>query len=149
MLIRIYNDQIVEFPDDLAAVLLACPLIGSDVPDYSIEEVNAVIHSILGAFFEEEFTLEQNIAAIREIYAPQCPPVAANLKKAFSLIMSYNENIAMDDIAHVGADLVFPCGGNNYKPNHGNVIDQSPNPDADTAAPMDLQGGPVLARVGK
>lgn len=108
MLIRIYNDEIVEFPDDLAARILAIPIVDEDVPDYSIEEVNALIHGVLGALFEEELTLEQNIAEVSDIYAPQCPVSAANLEKAFALIRNYNENIAVADIACVSADLIFP-----------------------------------------
>ena len=139
MLIRIYNDELVEFPDDLAARILATPIMDEDVPDYSIEEVNALIHGVLGALFEEELTLEQNIAEVRNIYAPQCPASASNLEKAFALIRNYNEKIAVDDIARVRADLAFPFGGNNYKSNHGYVIDQSSKPGV-----MDLQSNPIL-----
>ncbi len=128
MLIKIYNDELVEFPDDLAARILATPLLDENVPDYSIEEINALIHGVLGALFEEEWTLEKNIAEVRDIYAPQRIPNAANLEKALALIRHYNENIAVEDIAWVSADLVFPCGGNNYQVKHSYVIDQAPNP---------------------
>ncbi len=141
MLIKIYNDELVEFPDDLAARILATPLLDEDVPDYPIEEVNALIHGVLGALFEEEWTLEQNIAEVRDIYAPQRIPSATNLEKALALIRHYNENIAVEDIAWVSADLVFPCGGNNYKPKPGYVINQGAKPPADTATPLSLEGG--------
>lgn len=118
MLIKIYNNKLVEFPDDLAARILATPLMDEDLADYSIEEVNALIHGVLGALFEEEWTLNQNIAEVRSIYAPQRAPSAANMEKAHALIKHYNDNIGLEDIAWVSADLAFPCGGNNYQTNH-------------------------------
>lgn len=127
MLIKIYNDELVEFPDELAALVLTNPVFDQDLPDYSLEEVNAVVHGVLGTFFEESFTLEQNIAEVKDIYASQRAPSAANLEKALAMIRHYNENIAVEDIAWVRAELVFPCGGNNYQTNHSRVIDQAPN----------------------
>ncbi len=141
MLIKIYNDELVEFPDELAALTLIDIGFDHDTPNYSLEEVNAVVHGVLGTFFEEGLTLEQNIAEVKDIYAAQRPPSAANLEKALALIRHYNENIAVEDIAWVSADLVFPCGGNNYKPKPGYVIDQAAKPTQDTATPLNLEGG--------
>ncbi len=130
MLIKIYNDELVEFPDELAALVLTNPVFDQNVPDYSLEEVNAVVHGVLGTYFEEGFTLEQNIAEVRDIYASQRTPSAANLAKALALIRHYNQNIAVEDIARVRADLVFPCCGNNYKHKSGEVMDQVPKPES-------------------
>jgi hypothetical protein len=130
MRIKIYNDELVEFPDELAALVLINPVFDQDVPHYSLEEVNAVVHGVLGTYFEEGFTLEQNIAEVRDIYTSQRTPSAANLAKALALIRHYNQNIALEDITRVRADLVFPCGGNNYKPKSGEGMDQVPKPDS-------------------
>lgn len=110
MLIKIDNDELVEFPDALAAQILASPIVVQSVPDYSIEEVNAVIHGVLGALFEDELTLDQNIQAVQAIYEAQHPASAGNLAKAMGLIQNYNDNIAVKDIAWVSQDLAFPFG---------------------------------------
>jgi hypothetical protein len=149
MLIKIHNDELVEFPDALAAQILATPIVAKTVPDYSIEEVNAVIHGILGALFEDELTLEQNIQAVRAIYDAQGPASAANLAKATGLIRNYNENIAVEDIAWVSADLAFPFGGNNYQSKNDCVNDHAPALGTDTAAPVAFQKGEKLARIEK
>ncbi len=116
MLIKAYNNTLLEFPDDLAALILADPVGGQDVPDYSIEEINAIIHGVLGALFEEELTLEQNIALVSTSYSQQNPVDDKNLEKAFSLVQHYNQNIQLAEIAQVSPDLAFPCGGNVYLP---------------------------------
>ncbi len=123
MLIKIFNDEPVEFPDNLAALTLIDLFFGHDVPAYSLEHVNALVHRTLKAFFEETLTLEQNIAAVRSIYASQRAPSAAKLEKALTLIRHYNENIAVEDIARVRPDLIFPCD-DEYNPIPGYTIDQ-------------------------
>lgn len=141
MLIKIHNDELVEFPDALAAQILASPIVAQSVPDYSIEEVNAVIHGVLGALFEDELTLAQNIQAVQAIYSAQHSVSAANLAKAMALIQNYNENIAVKDIASVSPELAFPFGGNRYPPNSNCVIDLAATPGDDAASSIALLEG--------
>ncbi len=147
MLIKIYNDELVQLPDDLATLILASPLVGNDVPNYTLEEVNAVVHGILGTFFEEEATLAQNIAEVREIYAARPAPCHANLEKAAALIANYNQQIAPADIGRVSDYLVFPCGGNDYPAHRGYVIEQVATAPAVTNAPATGQPGGQVSKI--
>ena len=105
MLIRLANNNLVEYPDELGALVLADPTCG-DVPNFSLEELNCVISGALGMLFDESLTLEQNIAEARVEYTQWGPPSAANLEKAHALIKYYKENIALEDIGYSDRELV-------------------------------------------
>ncbi len=105
MLIRLANDALVEYPDELGALVLADPSNG-DVPEFSLEELNCVISGALGVMFDESLTLEQNIAEARIEYTKWGNPSAANMEKAHALIKSYKENIAAEDIGYSDSALV-------------------------------------------
>lgn len=105
MLIRLANDDLVEYPDELGALVLAEPIHG-DVPDFSLEELNCVINCNLGMIFDDELTLEQNIDKAREFYSMWGQPDAANLEKALALVKQYTENIALKDIGYIDKELL-------------------------------------------
>ncbi len=122
MLIRIFDDAIVEFPDDLAALILADPSYGDDFPEFSIDEVNAIIHGTLGAFFDQDFTLEKNIKKVRDRYASLESPSISNLDAALASIRNYSQNIDVNDIGLVDKNLLFSSENTGRK-----SIDNLPN----------------------
>lgn len=105
MLIRLDNDELLEYPDELGALVLADPRDG-DVPDFSLDVLNALLSSSLGLLFNRSQTLEQNIVKAREHYTKWGNPSAANLEKALALIKNYNENIAPGDIGYSERELI-------------------------------------------
>ncbi|WP_338848058.1 hypothetical protein V8J88_04490 [Massilia sp. W12] len=110
MLIRLANDDLVEYPDELGALVLADPSCG-DVPDFSLEELNCVISGALGVMFDESLTLEQNIADAMAEYTQWGTPSAANMEKARRLIKYYKEKIALEDIGYSDRALLHAAYG--------------------------------------
>lgn len=128
MLIRLVNGELVAYPDDVVALMLADPTYG-DTPDLSVDEANCLIHAMIGTFFNEELTLEQNIQKIRDIYASLASPSASNLEKAHAQIRRYTENIALADIGHSDSNTIhsvfhFQRSGHEAD---DKVIDHEPN----------------------
>lgn len=107
MLIRIFDDAIVDFPDDLAALILADPSFDDDFPEFSIVEVNAIIHGTLGAFFKQHFSLNENIERVRDRYASIASPNAVNLAAALASIRNYNSNIEIEEIGVIDRSFLF------------------------------------------
>ncbi len=105
MLIRLDNDELVEYPDELGALVLADPRDG-DVPDFSLDVLNALISSSLGMLFDKSLALEQNIAEARAHYTAWGSPSSANMEKARALIASYNRNTALEDIGYSDSELI-------------------------------------------
>ena len=110
MLIRLANDDLVEYPDELGALVLAAPRYG-DVPDFSLEELNCLISGALGILFDESLTLAQNIAEAKAHHSKWGMPTAANLAKAHALIKYYKENIALADIGYSDRELLHSAYG--------------------------------------
>ena len=110
MLIRLANDDLVEYPDELGALVLASPRYG-DVPDFSLEELNCLISGALGILFDESLSLEQNIAEAKEHHSKWGNPSPANLEKAQALIKYYKENIALEDIGYSDRELLSAAYG--------------------------------------
>lgn len=110
MKIRLANDDLVEYPDELGALVLADPACG-DVPDFSLEELNCVISGALGVLFDESLTLEQNIEEAWREYTQWGAPSAANLQKARALIKYYKENIALESIGYSDRKLLHAAYG--------------------------------------
>ncbi len=138
MLIRSHNNELLEYPDDLVAMMLASPFHGDldDESDWSMQEINCLIHAMLGAAFDETLTLEQNIEKIRNLYAPFGEPTAANLKRAQALVRFYNENLTVDEIGYSDKETiraVFPFQNTAHIVDAENVLEQALKP-VDTAA---------------
>jgi hypothetical protein len=127
MLIRLANDDLLEYPDDLGALVLADPTQG-DVPDFSLEELNCLISGALGMLFDEGLTLEQNIEQAREHYTRWGSPSAANMEKARAQIKNYKENIAEKDIGYSDRELINEFYGiqSSSRKFDDNVIDEAP-----------------------
>jgi hypothetical protein len=105
MLIRLANEELVEYPDEVGALALADPSEG-DVPDFSLVELNLTINGLLAMFYDEELTIEENIAWARTHYTRWGTPTAVNMEKARSLIEVYKESVAQADIGYGPLELV-------------------------------------------
>ena len=139
MLIRLVSGALVDYPDDVVALMLADPTYG-DTPDLSVEEANCLIHAMIGTFFNEELTLEQNIQKIRDIYASLASPSASNLEKAHAQIKHYTENIALADIGYSDSatiNSVFHFQRSDHQADEGKVIDHAANPSPATGGMID------------
>lgn len=83
MLIRLDNNELVEYPDEVGALLLADPAHG-DEPDYSLEEINCLLSGGFAALYGDELTLEQNIEQAREHYTRWGKPTVSNMEKVLA-----------------------------------------------------------------
>ncbi|MBI3231054.1 MAG: hypothetical protein HYZ45_13040 [Burkholderiales bacterium] len=119
MLIRADNDELVEYPDDLIAMMLAAPVVGDKggSPNLSIAELHCLVHGMIGMLSAEGHTLEQNIENIREYCSMMGSPEPANLEKARAQITFYNENLTHSEIGYSDRETlqsIFPfqqvCG---------------------------------------
>ncbi len=105
MLIRLENDDLIEYPDEVGALALADRSKG-DVLDFSKDELNLMVNALLAMFYEEELTLEENIEWARKHYTKWGLPTDSNMAKAHALIKFYNENVAPADIGYGPLELV-------------------------------------------
>ncbi|QFT56484.1 hypothetical protein [Microbulbifer sp. THAF38] len=108
MLIRIETGELKEFPEDLAALILADPSCGEeDKPEFTAEEVNALLHAILGTYaVRDEISFEENIERIRKRYEAIGQPSEENLRIAQESIQAYVREIKGDDIGMVDNELI-------------------------------------------
>lgn len=130
MLIRSDDNTLVEYPDELVAMMLASPFHGElgEADEWSIDELNCLIHGMLGTFFDESLSLAQNIAKIEESYAQLGSPSESNLAKARALVKFYNENLSEAEIGiadRATISAVFPFSSNNRLTPSGELIEQS------------------------
>ncbi len=104
MLVRLDNNELLEYPDELGALLLADPSEG-DVPDFSLEEINCLISGGFAALYDEGLTLEKNIAHAIEHYTRWGKPTESNLEKARQQIKYYKENISPDQVVSMDVEI--------------------------------------------
>jgi hypothetical protein len=145
MLIRIDNDELVEYPDDLVAMMLAAPVVDDhgEYPTLSIEEFNCLVHGMLGMLAGQGHTLAQNIDNIREYCALMSSPDPANLEKARAQVKLYNETLTASEISNVDRETmhaVFPFQNQRGKTDDDNIIDQTPGHVKSLPAPDAAQG---------
>ncbi|WP_299947766.1 hypothetical protein [uncultured Microbulbifer sp.] len=107
MLIRVETGELIEFPEELAALVLIDPLSdGDDQPIFTAEEVNLLLHSIVGTHYDPNLSLKENIKHIEELYGQFKPPSAQTLHLAQQSIQAYVREIKEDDIGMVDSELV-------------------------------------------
>ncbi|WP_444956964.1 hypothetical protein [Microbulbifer sp. ZKSA002] len=107
MLIRIETGELIEIPEELGALVLIDPFSSSSgQPEFSAEEVNALVHSILGTYFDSELSREENINKVKEIYAQFEPPSAEALSIARKSIEAYVKEIESAQVGMIDGELV-------------------------------------------
>ncbi len=99
MLIRLQNDTLVEYPDEVGALALANPRF-AEVPDFSLEEVNLILNITLAANYDESMTLADNIIAAKKQCTKWGTPTAVNLQNALAKIKYYNTQIRAEEIGY-------------------------------------------------
>lgn len=104
MLIRIDHDQFAECPDELAALILTDPLGGQGLREYSITEINALVHWTLGTFADNGKTWEENLQEVRNIYSNLPGHNQDLLPQALAMVQHYNQTIAQEEIGRVDAE---------------------------------------------
>lgn len=115
MLVRLDNNELVEYPDEVGALLLADPAHG-DVPDYSLEEINCLISGGFAALYDVALTLEQNIEQAKEHYTMWGNPTTSNMEKALAQIKYYKENVAPSDVVAMDFEQDKEPGGVKISP---------------------------------
>lgn len=105
MLIRLINLDLIEYPDELGALVMA-DIIQDDVTPISLEEVNLLLNGILAPLYDEALTLEENINYARQHCALSGMPDAAAMQKGFEQIRRYNEDMLVEQIGYSSQELI-------------------------------------------
>ncbi|MFA0813395.1 hypothetical protein [Microbulbifer epialgicus] len=101
MLIKADDDQYFVLPDDIAESIISDPTIDptmEDVPDFTAQEVNTVVHVSVGFMMDSKLTLEENFQMMREDFAGRRQASEENRLKARQLIEKYNNEITINEI---------------------------------------------------
>jgi hypothetical protein len=105
MLIRIITLELIEYPDDLGALVMA-DVIQADEQPFSLEEVNLIVNGVLVLIYDEALPLEENISHARAHCARWGTPDVTVLQKGFEHIKHYNENMAIEQIGYSSQELI-------------------------------------------
>lgn len=105
MLIRLINLELIEYPDDLGALVMA-DLNQVDEQPFSLEEVNLIVNGVLVLLYDENLTLEENIKFAREHCLLSGMPDDAAMQKGFEQIKYYNEKISVEQIGYSSQELI-------------------------------------------
>jgi hypothetical protein len=125
MLIRLPNDTLIKYPDEIGALALANPRF-AEVPDFSLEEVNLIINITLAANYDESMTLTENIEGAKKHCTKWGTPTAENLEKALVKIKNYNEQMPVEDIGYSDTDFLLDAYSSRPSHNTDNrVLDQA------------------------
>ncbi len=111
MLIRLSdNKTLAECPDDIAAMILADPTSGDDMPDYSLTEINGLVHWALGFCAGENQTWGDTLQKARRVYSEMPGWNADNLDKALQMVQDYNAKVQEKDIGWVDLGELLGTG---------------------------------------
>ena len=105
MLIRIISEELIEYPDELGALVLAETIDPGD-PPIPLDEVNLLINGVLGLLYDEKHSLEENIKFAIAHCTRRGMPAAAKLQKGLEQIKDYNENVPTFEIGYSSQDLI-------------------------------------------
>ncbi len=105
MLIRIITEELIEYPDELGALVLADST-RPGAPPIPLDEVNLVVNGVLGLLYDEKITTEENIKNAHAHCTQWRMPDDAAMQKALAQIKDYNENIPTDEIGYSSQDLI-------------------------------------------
>lgn len=110
MLIRLISGELLEYPDDLGALVLA-DIIQADDQDFSLEEINLFVNGALVLLYDNALSLAENINHARAHYAKYPLPDAIALQKGHEYISQYNKNMLIEDIGYSNQELINQyCG---------------------------------------
>ena len=110
MLIKANKDQYFVLPDDIAEMIIADPTADpsmEDVPDFSAQEINTLVHSSAGFMMDTNLTLEENFAMMRKDLKNRQQATEKNILKARTLIEKYNNEITINQIGVCDFDEIF------------------------------------------
>ncbi len=105
MLIRIITEELIEYPDELGALVLA-ESTTPDAPPIPLDEVNLVVNGVLGLIYKENFSLEENIKRARAHCTLCGTPDDVAMEKALAQIKEYNEKVPTEEIGYSSQDLI-------------------------------------------
>ena len=95
MLIRYFDGTLRDIPDELGIAILADPSAPEDISEYTPHWVNVIIHSALGALFDEDKSFEENIGnTINDFQIASLD----RQEQARKLIKAYNIEVKDEDI---------------------------------------------------
>ena len=104
MLIRDLNGSIRELPEEVAELLLSDPSYDDDISDFTSDDVNILIHTLLSVYFEHEKTFEQTVVDIKNNFKDIGPISKEKLNTARVLIKKYNIEIPNEKIGMVDVE---------------------------------------------
>lgn len=108
MQIRTPDGPLLAIPDELAAMILADPMSGDvQLPEFTLEEINGLVHWAMGTFSEPELTWDEIIQKCVRIYSELPGWNAEHLKQALDMVHHYNRTIKEEDIGRVDMALFF------------------------------------------
>lgn len=107
MLIRVSEEQLREFPDNLAALILADPLCSDEECDFSVEDVNLLVHGIVGTHYDFSLSYESNIEKIEALYNSMGEPNNQTYLAAQTAVDLYNQTVEVNEIGLVDKSLIF------------------------------------------
>ncbi len=105
MLIRLTNLALIEYPDELGALVMA-DLMRTDSEPFSIEETNLIVNGVLVPLYDETLTLEENIKFAREHCILSGIPDAATMQKGYEQIKRYNGGMLVEQIGYSSQELI-------------------------------------------
>jgi len=107
VLIRVGDKILREFPDELAALILADPSCDDGLSEFTANEVNVLIHGIFGTHYDPSVSYERNIEKISKIYFEIAKPSEESYLLAREAVNSYNQEISQEKIGLVDTDDLF------------------------------------------
>jgi hypothetical protein len=105
MLIRLTNLELIEYPDELGALVMA-DLMRTDSEPFSLEEINLIVNGVLVPLYDEALTLEENISYAKEHCILTGMPDAATMQKGYEQIKRYNEDMLVEQIGYSSQELI-------------------------------------------
>ena len=105
MLIRLTSLELMEYPDELGALVMA-DLMRTDSEPFSLEEINLIVNGVLVPLYDEALTLEENISYAKEHCILTGMPDATTMQKGYEQIKRYNEDMLVEQIGYSSQELI-------------------------------------------
>lgn len=118
MKIKIDEKNVKEFPDNIAALMIADPSYGREIPDLSANEVNTLIHGILASIYDPSLNFEENLRNIEHRYSTISKPSSEAMSFALNLVDKYKDEIKESEIGMVSFDDMYQDSQDHHLPLH-------------------------------